>query len=221
MKIMKKSRAFKSSFVALAVLLAVSIASSAAADGLSTAPGQNKLLCFDGTTDGGFGGICTLKANGAKGPATLNNTDSNPAGDYAGVYILDSTLFGQLLTGVTQLGYHYSGITVPTPGDLSLNLPVSITGGTATSAYAYIDAFYCPGVGGVVDVINDSNCGIWYGSPSPPIGVFYANWAAFVAAYPGARVATDNFMFVIAERTPAEGPAFWTVSNVKLGKGGK
>jgi hypothetical protein len=216
---MKKSMAFASTFMALATMLAIT--SIAAAAALPTAPGQNKLLCFDGTTDGGFGGVCTLTGNGAKGPATLDNTDTNAAGDYSGVYIFNSTLVGQSLSAVTQLGYHYSGTTVPTPGDLSLNLPVNITGGSTTSAYAYIDAFYCPGVAGHVDVINDPNCGIWYGSPSPPVGIFYANWAAFVAAYPGATVAIDNFAFVIAERTPAEGPALWTVSNVKLGKGGK
>lgn len=216
---MKKSMAFALTFVAVAAMLAVT--SSAVAAGPSTAPGQNKLLCFDGTTDGGFGGICKLTSSGAKGPATLNNTDTNVNGDYSGVYILDSTLFGQPLSNVKQLSYNYSGSTVPTPGDLSLNLPVNITGGNTTDAYAYIDAFYCPGVVGQVNVITDPNCGIWYGSPSPPVGIFYANWAAFAAAYPGATVATDAYMFVIAERTPAEGPAFWTVSNVKLGKGGK
>jgi hypothetical protein len=78
----------------------------------ATAPGQNKLLCFDGTTDGGFGGVCTLKANGAKGPATLNNTDSNAAGDYAGVYYANTTMSGQALGAVTQPGYTYSGTTV-------------------------------------------------------------------------------------------------------------
>ena len=216
---MKKSMAFASAFMALATMLAIT---SAAEAGQPTAPGQNKLQCFDGTTDGGFGGICTLTSHGAKGPATLDNTDTNPNGDYSGVYIINSTLFGQLLSNVTQLSYNYTGTIAPLPGNLSLNLPIDLspTDGT-TNAYAYIDAFYCPGVAGYVDVINDPNCGIWYGSPSPPVGVFYANWAAFVAAYPGAKVATDQYMFVIAERTPAEGPAFWTVSNVKLGKGGK
>jgi hypothetical protein len=182
---------------------------------VSTAPGQNKLQCFDGTTDDGFGGTCTV-SNGAKGPATLNNTDTNAAGDYAGVYILNSTLFGQLLTDVKQLSYNYTGTTTPGPGDLSLNLPIDTNGDGTTDAYAFIDAAYCPGVNGYVDVINDPNCGIYYNG-----SVFYANWAAFIAAYPGAKVATDSYAFVIAERTPSEASAYWTVSNVKLGKAGK
>jgi hypothetical protein len=99
---------------------------------------------------------------------------------------------------------------------LSLNVPISHTGGTATDSYLFIDAAYCPGVAGVVNVITDSNCGIYDAGVT-----FYSNWAAFVAAYPSARVATDNIPFVVAERTPSEGPAFWTVSNVILGKPGK
>jgi predicted small lipoprotein YifL len=173
------------------------------------APGQSKLQCFDGTTDGGFGGICTLTGNGAKGPATLDNTDTNTAGDYAGVYVDNTTLFGQPLGKVTQLSYNYTGTTVPTPGDLSLNLPISVGG------YAYIDAFYCPGVAGAVNVITDVTCGIWFN------GSEYANWTAFVAAFPTASVSADALPFIIAERVPAEGPAMWTVSNVKLGKAGK
>jgi hypothetical protein len=180
------------------------------------APRQNKLLCFDGTTDGGFGGICTLKANGAKGPATLNNTDTNAAGDYAGVYYATTTMAGQPLGSITQLSYTYSGTTVPGPGNLSLNVPISTTGGSTTDAYLFIDAAYCPGVGGSVNVITDSACGIYYGGVT-----FYPNWAAVVAAYPAATVATDALPFVIAERTPAEGPALWTVANVTLGKPGR
>lgn len=147
-----------------------------------TAPGQNKLQCFDGTTDGGFGGTCTLKANGAKGPATLNNTDTNAAGDYAGVYFANSTMTGQPLGSVTQLSYSYTGTTAQGPGDLSLNVPVNLTGGTTTDGYLFIDAFYCPGVRGNVDVINDSGCGMYYGGVT-----FYPNWAAFIAANPAAK----------------------------------
>jgi hypothetical protein len=48
-----------------------------------------------------------------------------------------------------------------------------------------------------------------------------ANWAAFVAANPGAKIATENFAFIVAERTPSEPAAVWTVNNVKFGKAGK
>src|SRR5437660_1367225 len=110
---MKKVMTYASAFFALVIMLAISITASAA--GQPAAPGQNKLLCFDGTTDRGFGGICSLSTDGAKGVGTLNNTDSNPNGDYAGVYIQNTTLSGQLLSAVTQLTYTYSGTVAPTP----------------------------------------------------------------------------------------------------------
>jgi hypothetical protein len=200
-------------FLLIASALAVTV--SAANGPVSTAPGQNKLLCFDGTTDGGYGGTCTLKANGAKGPATLNNTDSNVNGDYAGVYIQNSTLFGQPLSKITQLGYNYSGNITPQPGNLSLNLPLDTDNNVnTTETYAFIDAYYCPGTNGVVDVIHDANCGIWVN------GIEYANWSALVSANPTWNVA-NNYAFVIAERTPSEPSALWTVGNVTLGKAGK
>ena len=92
-------------------------------------------------------------------------------------------------------------------------MPISIAGGGSTDAYAYIDAYYCPGVLGVVDIINDPVCGIWFN------GVEYANWAAFVAAFPTATVTGDG-AFVVAERTSGEAPAMWTVTDVTIGKPG-
>src|SRR4051812_8719197 len=89
-----------------------------------TAPGLNKIQCFDGTTDGGFGGVCTLNSNGAKGPATLDNTVAVGDADYAGVYVPVSSVVGKPLGQITQLGYSYTGTVTPMPGDLSLNVPV-------------------------------------------------------------------------------------------------
>jgi len=201
-------------FGALAVMLAWAMPVSA--DPPTTAPGQNKIQCFDGVTDGGFGGTCTLNSSGAKGSATLNLSSTNPAGDYAGVYTLDSNLYGAFLTDVTQLSYHYTGTIAPQPGNLSYNIPIDTDGDGATNFYAFVDAFYCPGVNGVVDIVNDSACGIYEGGVT-----FRANWAALLAANPGAKVATDAFVFIVAERTPIEPSAIWTVNNVKFGKAGK
>lgn len=186
---------------------------------VATAPGQNKLQCFDGTTDGGaYGGTCTLNSNGAKGPATLDNSSGNPNGDYSGVYTLQSTVYGQLLTDLTQLSYHYTGSIAPQPGNLSYNIPIDTDGNGDTEFFAFVDAFYCPGVNGVVNITTDASCGIYAGGVT-----FYANWAAFVAAQPaGAKVAsTDNFVFIVAERTGTEPSAVWTVGAVKFGKAGK
>ena len=182
------------------------VVGSAAIIGLFSIAGvalaANTLTCFSGTTDGGtYGGTCTI---GPAGTATLALTSSNPNGDYAGVNYSNSTLVGQSLSSVTQLGYHYTGTKAPTPTELSLNFLV----GPGTD-YAYIDAFYCGGTGGTVDVINDPVCGIWYQ------GVEYPNWAAFVAAFPGATIAGTPF--IVAERVPTDVSQTWTVSNLHLG----
>jgi len=71
-------------------------------------------------------------------------------------------------------------------------------------------------VNGVVNIINDPACGIYENG-----SIFHANWAAFLAANPDAKVATDAYVFIVAERTPTEPSAIWTVNNVKFGKAGK
>ena len=205
------------SMIAIALATALGFAITASAAPVPTAPGQNKLQCFDGTTDGGFGGTCTLNSSGAKGAATLNLSSDNANGDYAGVYTLQSKLYGTVLTDITQLTYQYTGTIAPQPGNLSYNIPIDTDNDGATDFFAFVDAFYCPGVDGEVDIINDSNCVIYAGGVTP-----YANWAAFVAAQPaGTKVATDNYVFIVAERTPLEPSAIWTVNNVKFGKAGK
>jgi hypothetical protein len=211
------------SYVAAAAMLIGSLAMTMPANAAapSTAPGANKLQCFSGTTDNsGFGGTCTLNSNGAKGSATLAVNSNNPNGDYAGVFTLNSVIYGQPVTNVTQLSYHYSGTIVPSAGDLSYNIPIDTNGDGTTDFYLFVDAandgIHCTGVSGLVDIINDPNCVMYEGGVTPR-----ANWSAFVAANPGAKIATDNFVFVIAERTGSEPPAIWTVNNLKFGKGGK
>ena len=211
---------------ALAVIIVGSLllASTASAAGgpPPTAPGKNKLQCFDGTTEtaGFYGGTCTLNSNGAKGSATLALNSSNPNGDYAGVYTLESKVYSTAVSNLTQLSYQYSGTITPSAGNLSYNLPIDTDGNGTTDFYLFIDAandgIHCPGVGGLVDIINDPNCVMYEGGVTPR-----ANWAAFVAANPGAKIAIDNYAFIVAERTGSEPAAVWTVNNVKFGKGGK
>ena len=74
--------------------------------------------------------------------------------------------------------------------------------------YAFVSAYYCNDGAGLVDAINNPNCTIWLGGVTP-----YANWAEMAAALSGARIATDNFVFVIADE-----PGVWTVNNVQFGK---
>lgn len=218
---MNTQRILKLAFCASAFtgLVTASMGVSAGPGRLSaqaTGSGQsNKLQCFAGPTDGSaYGGVCTLTGSGANVKAVLNNTDNNPNGDYSGIYLPATSLSGAPLKKVTQLGYTYTsaGNVMPTPGSLSLNVPIDTDGNGATDYYAFIDAAYCPGTGGVVDVIRDANCGIYLNNN------YYANWAALVAAYPAAKIATDDVPFIIAERTPGQQAVSWTITNVKLGK---
>jgi len=195
----------------------------------ATAPGKNKLKCFSGTTDEGsiYGGTCRMQGRGAMGPAILDVSSDDPDGDYAGVYYEQSSIYGGELGDIRQLGYHYVATDEDLgPGNLSLNIPIDEDGDgvfdldpMTGEAYAFIDAFYCPGTDGVVDILHDEECGIWYRN------VEYPNWDAFVefmeTTHPDALVAVDQLAFVVAERTPAEGPATYRVGAVKIGKPGR
>ncbi len=195
------------SIVAASALLLSAFVASAA---VSTAPGKNKLQCFDGTSEtaGFYGGTCTLAGKGAKGPATLDNTDGNINGSYSGVYILDaSNLNGHAIGDVTQLSFSYTGEA--TAGSPRFSLPVDTNGDTATDFYAFVGAYYCNDGAGTVDAINDATCTIYAGAES------FENWAAMVAAHPAWTI-TSDYPFVIADDAGT-----WTVSGVKLGKGGK
>lgn len=183
----------------------------------ATAPGHNKLVCFSGSTDEGsiYGGTCTIVGRGAMGPAILDVTSDDPDGAYAGVYYENGSIYGEPLADITHLSFNYVADDEDlTPGNLRISLPVDENGDGITEMFAFIDVFYCPGTDGAVDVINDEECGIWYNN------IQYANWDAFIAAFPDALVAEDNFAFVIAERPPGSNAASYRVNAVKIGKPG-
>ena len=71
-----------------------------------TAAAANPLLCFDGTTDGGFNGHCTLIAGGAILDTIDGDTDANNA--YAGVYYAESTLPGDPLAAASIISFTYA-----------------------------------------------------------------------------------------------------------------
>jgi hypothetical protein len=183
--------------------------------------GVNLLACFSGTVDaGGYGGTCTLSSDHKK--AVLANTSGLPAGDYSGVYSFDGTVYGEFLTNITELSYTYKSMNspalIPQLGNLSYNIPIDTNGDGLTEFFAFVDAANC-GVksGATVNIVTAPACGIVAGSP----GTLYSNWPAFIAAYPNATVSlTDNYIFIVAERTGSEPSATWTISNVKFGKTG-
>jgi hypothetical protein len=187
----------------LVALVALALASIA----LAGSDNGNKLQCFDGTTDGGFNGTCTLTSDGA----TLNTIDgdADPNNNYAGVYILNSNLDGRLLSHVQNLSFTYDGSTA-SGGSPRFSIPIDENGDGTTEAYAFIDTLGCndgsPNTG-TLDAINDSTCLVAYGS------TVYSNWAAFADANPTFQIA-DAIPFVIVDQ-----PGMFTVTDVRLGKG--
>jgi hypothetical protein len=175
--------------------------------GQPAAPGQNKIQCFQSGD-----ATCTLNSNGAKGSATLT-VNSVPAD--ASVYFLrwNGSIYGALLSDITQLSFTYTG--TPLAGSPRFSIPIDTNGDGYTEFWAYVSAYYCNNGAGLVDVINDPTCTIFV-SYDPLIS--YPNWAAFVAAQPAiSEVAlTDNYVFVIADDVGT-----WTVNNVTIGKPGK
>lgn len=180
---------------------------------ITTAPGQNKLTCFDGTTDGGYTGVCTLNSKGAKGSATLNNNDGDldPYNNYSGVYVLNSTMYETLLSGITQLSFSYTG-DAATAGSPRISIPVDTNDDGVSDGYLFASAYYCNDGAGMVDIINDPTCQIYTNFSADS----FANWAELVALHPAWAIANDAYVFLVADD-----PGSWTVSNVKFGKAGK
>src|SRR5437867_11067386 len=87
-----------------------------------SAAAANPLLCFSGTTDGGFNGTCTLIAGGA----VLNtfDGDTNPNNNYAGVFFATSSLSGKPLSAVSaSFTYAASAGTTAPGGSPRLSIP--------------------------------------------------------------------------------------------------
>lgn len=187
----------------LAIATTLTFSSAALAD-KSTAPGQNKLLCFDGTSDGGFGGACTV-TSGAKSKqvGTLTTNGGHPNGEYAGVYFEKGPLDGKYLGQMANLAFSYAGSPAGA-GAPRFSVPIDFDNNGTWDLFAFISAFYCNDGAGRVDVINDATCTIFIGSESFP------NWAAFAAAHPTWRIAKDAVTFIISDE-----PGQWTISNVK------
>jgi hypothetical protein len=172
-------------------------------------PNPNPLLCFDGTTDGGFNGHCTLITGGA----TLNTLDdnTNPNDAYAGVYYATSTNTGKPLTAVNpaSISFTYAAAqgTTASGGSPRVSIPIDSDGNGTFDGYAYVDTLGCNN--GSADngtlSLADPTCTIAYAGNS------YVNWATFVAAFPTGKI--NDLAFVIADQ-----PGMWTVTNVHLGE---
>lgn len=169
----------------------------------------NPLTCFDGTTDGGFNGHCTLITGGATLDAT--DKDENPNNQYAGVYYPRSFLSGRAVDTInpSSVSFTYAalGETSASGGSPRLSIPIDVTGEGATDAFAFVDTLGCnDGTpdNGTLSLAN-ANCKVSYGATVSP------SWAAFANANPTWRIATDIPPFVIADQF-----GMWTVTNVHL-----
>jgi len=182
------------------------------------AAAANPLLCFDGTTDGGFNGTCTLVPGGA----SLNtfDSDTNPNNAYAGVFYAQSSLPGQPLAAVSaSFTYAAAAGTTASGGSPRISIGIDENGNGTRESYAFVDTLGCND--GSADngtlSLSDSTCTVAYFGPGAPVGgESWANWAAFAAAHPTWKISmnsVEDVPFVIVDQ-----PGLWTVTNVHLGE---
>lgn len=178
-----------------------------------------RLRCFDGVSEGTiYGGKCKLFR--LRDGGEINAIDDDPDGAYAGVYPSENKIKGKLLTSVHELDFSYAG--GPHQGGVPrLSIPIDCvqevgetvtpypcaTDGT-TEHYAFIDAPGCNDGDefvGTVEGDDNPKCNVNYNS------VDYPNWAAFMAAHPGGRIARDAVTFIIADQ-----PAHYIIWKVDI-----
>ena len=156
------------------------------------------LLCFENSP-----GDCVINPDGTS--ATINTVN----GGSAGVYYATSGPYGDSVATVTGLSFMYtcpSAATCVRGGSPRISIPIDTDGNGDTESFAFIDANNCNQAGGTAGTVNQA-CPVFFG------GTLYTNWAAFVAANAGARIGTDEFLFVIADQ-----PFAGVISNVQLGQ---
>lgn len=193
--------------------LAIAAALAALGLGLVAAPAdaavkQNQLVCFDGASEGVGNGVCKLNARGA--------VLTNPAdGDYSGVYIPNDHLSGVALGAVKNLSFHYTKDVAG--GAPRFSLAIDSDGNGTNDFFAFADANGCGSTApksGVVNVVSNHvanpNCQITTNNG----GGTFADYTDFVAAYPGAKYATDQVSFVISDQ-----PGTYRLAQVKLNAG--
>ena len=185
-----------------------------------TAAAANPLVCFDGTTDGGFHGTCTLIAGGA----TLNtfDGDSDPNNAYAGVYYAESTLPGKPLAAASVISFTYAAAagTTASGGSPRVSIGIDEDGNGTRESYAFVDTLGCNNGSANTGTLSfsDTTCTVAYFGPGAPAGgESWVNWAAFAAAHPTWKISMNtsaDVPFVIVDQ-----PGLWTVTNVQLGQG--
>ena len=171
------------------------------------APGLNRLICIEN------GATCTLGTGQDRNTAVLDALDL-PASSWAGVRTAQNLLAGKPVEELSDLRFTYAGyftVTVPPSYAPWLRIPIDMDSDGTTEIYMFVLSTLCDDGAGNVDVTGESDCFVFDTRSSAP----YTGMAAYLAANPGFRVATDNFPYIFAH-----GSGLWTISNVSLGRPG-
>jgi hypothetical protein len=200
-------------------IFALVLSAALLGSGGTAAAAANPLLCFDGTTDGGFNGTCTLTASGA----TLNTLDgdTNPNNAYAGVYYAQSSLPGMPLAAASVISFTYAAAagTTASGGSPRISIGIDENANGTRESYAFVDTLGCnngsPDNGTLS--FSDTTCTVSYTGPDVgDVAESWVNWAAFAAGHPTWTISentVDDVPFVVVDQ-----PGLWTVSNVQLGQ---
>ena len=204
---MKKTIWFVVEMVTLFTILAV----STAAQGVGNANGINVLNCFSGVSDeAGFNGTCALGDKAAAKQSAILNTvdgDTEPGNNYAGLYSTDNKfVYGKSLSAIAGLRFTYTG-TVAGAGSPRFSIGIDNNGDGLADLFAYAGAYSCSDGNGNV-LVSASNCRIYTSIGGGP----YAGSTGLAAAYPHAVVASDVFVFIVADE-----PGVWTITDVSFG----
>ena len=173
------------------------------------------LLCFTGQTDdpnGPYGGFCEVNPGGQSADLDTLNCPAKYLACYAGVYQSVEAITGESIGAVNNLGFTWTGGPIG-GGSPRFSIPLDRNGDGfqdvgAFPVYAFAEAATCNDGLGHVDVIHNPNCLISFNDT----GLQYPNWAAFVAAEPGDKIAGDALTFIVADQ-----PFLGTISNVSFG----
>lgn len=123
----------------------------------------------------------------------------NDPGEFGGVYIRAQALNNKPVADVNASFVSTGDVAGGAP---RLNLPIDADGDKDWDYWAVLDAANCGGTSGGTTLVSTENasCVLYFLGPAPAPS--YANWDAFVAANPDARIASkgdDSTPFIIAD----------------------
>jgi len=151
----------------------------------------------DGTGIPGFGGEAYRFKNNKGCELNTNDGDADPNNNAAFVVTTQNRLKGKKLTQIQRLDFYYAG-GQPVGGSPRWSLPIDEDGDRQfDGSFAFIDVLGCNNGDPYVGALrgdDDGTCTVGYGANT------YANFSAFEAAYPGARIAANADAFIAMDQ---------------------